>query len=284
MPLYLDTPGLRFDKGYHLDQEEDFPLRPGEKPPQPSPASKQRHSPRHYRMNDRQRHQLNRQIRVEAFCKKQAPDFTGNTPPKAGDAKFTELHSANTVLIPKITGQQATQAGGSYGQATIDQAVERAELLDLLRSTNRTASAIAIDKRDPGLLDRFRMPASHNDAQYAAAGQAFATAIEELSLVTDFTAHGYEGDIVADLRAEAKDLLDAEGDQGGASQTQGAATAALPGLLRQGRDIVKCLDAIIKNRYRNDAATLGAWKIASHVTSSAGGGEEPPAPTPPPVG
>jgi len=49
---------------------------------------------------------------------------------------------------------------------------------------------------------------------------------------------------------------------------------------------VKCLDTIIKNRFRNNAGVLGAWKIASHVTATgSGGGEEEPAPTsPPPAG
>lgn len=278
MPIYWDTPGLKYDDGYHWDQEENFPLRPGEHPAEDVVRLKR--TTRKYRMNDRQRNQLNCLIRVEAFCEARASAFTGNTPPKPGDDKFTTLYAGVTALIPQITGKQATQAGGGYGQATMDQAVEREELLDLLRSTNRTAAAIAIDKNDPGLIDRFRMPASHNDAQYAATGLAFADAIVELSLAADFTAHGYEGNIVADLRAESQDVLDAEGDQGGAAQTQGAATAALPSLLRKGRDQVKCLDAIVKNRYRNDPATLGAWKIASHVTKS-GGGEEaghPPAP------
>ncbi len=41
----------------------------------------------------------------------------------------------------------------------------------------------------------------------------------------------------------------------------------------QGRNLVKCLDTVIKNRFRNDAETLGAWKTASHITASGGGSE-----------
>ncbi|GEM_PF-2297054 len=41
-------------------------------------------------------------------------------------------------------------------------------------------------------------------------GNAFADAIEELNLAADFTDHGYETDVVADLRAEAQDVIDAE--------------------------------------------------------------------------
>lgn len=79
----------------------------------------------------------------------------------------------------------------------------------------------------------------------AATGDAFAAAITELSLASG----------------------------------QAGAAAALPGLLKQGRNLVKCLDTVIKNRFRNDAETLGAWKTASHLTASGGGSEEPPAPT-----
>jgi hypothetical protein len=50
---------------------------------------------------------------------------------------------------------------------------------------------------------------------------------------------------------------------------------------KQRRDLVKCLDVLIKNRFRNKAEVLGAWKMASHVTSTGGGGEEEPPPTPP---
>ena len=237
-------------------------------------------------MNDRQRNQLNRLINVEQFCVDYAAAFT-HTPAKPGDAKFAAAKAQISALIPQITSQQATQASGSFGQATMNQAVERQELVELLRVVNRTAAAIALDKNEPGLMDRFRMPAVTNDALLVATGEAFATAITELNLAADFTDHGYEGDIVADLNAEAADVREAESSQGGALQGQGGATASLPGLLKKGAETVKCLDAILKNRFRNDPATLGAWKIASHVMSTGGGGgEEPPAPTPPtpPVG
>jgi len=281
MPLYFDTPGLRLDEGYQLDQVEDFPNKPGSKPVVPlSPKPHPKHRTHRRRMNDRQRNQLNRLITVKKFCEDRAPAFT-NTPPKGGDVKFASARAKVAALIPQVGAKQAQQASGSYGQTTMDQVVERQELVELLRTTNRTAAAIASDKNDPGLMDRFRMPAVTNDALLVATGEAFANAIMELSLAADFTEHGYEGDIVADLNAEAADLRDAEADQGGALQEQGGATASLPSLLKEGAKAVKTLDAIIKNRFRNDPATLGAWKIASHVITSGGGDEEPPTPPPP---
>jgi hypothetical protein len=60
-------------------------------------------------------------------------------------------------------------------------------------------------------------------------------AITELNLAADFTEHGYEGDLVADLNAEVADVRDAEGDQGGTLQEQGGATASLPQPAEAGR-------------------------------------------------
>lgn len=281
MPLYFDTPGLRFDQGYRWDQVEDFPNKPGDTPPDTSPKPTPNHRTHKRRMNDRQRNQTGRLINVKKFCADHVAAFT-NTPPKGGDAKFTAAQGQISTLLQQITAQQTTQASGSYGQATMNQAVERQELVELLRTVNRTAAAIALDRNEPGLMDRFRMPPLSSDALLVASGRAFATAITELNLAAEFTEHGYEQDIVADLTAEAADVEDAESSQGGALQDQGGATASLPSLLKQGGNAVKCLDAIIKNRFRNDPGTLGAWKIASHVVSTGGGGgEEPPVETPP---
>lgn len=281
MPLYFDTPGLRFDQGYRWDQVEDFPNKPGDTQPDTSPKPTPNHRTHKRRMNDRQRNQTGRLINVKKFCADHTPAFT-NTPPKGRDAKFATAKTQISTLLQQITAQQTTQVSGSYGQATMNQAVERQELVELLRTVNRTAAAIALDRNEPGLMDRFRMPPLSSDAVLVASGRAFATAITELNLAADFTDHGYEQDIVADLTAEAADVEDAESSQGGALQDQGGATASLPSLLKQGSNAVKCLDAIIKNRFRNAPGTLGAWKIASHVISTGGGGgEEPPVETPP---
>ena len=231
-------------------------------------------------MNDRQQHQVNRLLRVKAFCTQHAPDFT-NTPAKPGDAKFASARAGIDTLLPQITATQAVQASGGFGQASTDQAKERDELIEIIRTVNRTARAVATDLNDPGIMDRFRMPAITNDLQLAASGDAFADAIVELNLASAFTNHGYEGDIVADLRAEAQDVRDAESAQGGALSGQSGATAALPGLLSQGRQLVQSLDVVMKNRFRNNPGILGAWKTASHVVTSGGDDQPPPPPAQP---
>ncbi len=217
-------------------------------------------------MNDRQRNQTNRLIRVQGFCTEHAPQFA-QTPTQPGDAMFATVRAALTTLISQITGTQGKQIAGTYSQASVDQAAEREELLELLRTVNRTAQAIAISRQDTGLMERFRMPSSNGDIVLANTGDAFAAAIAELGLVAEFNELGYAGNVAADLLAEAKAVRDAEQQQGGALGSQVGATASLPLLLRQGSNLVKTLDALIKNRFRNRAEILGAWKTASHVTA-----------------
>ena len=266
--------GIKYDSGVRWDEPDA--------PDQPTFTPKLKHHTKTYRMNDKQRNQVQQLLRVEGFCADHATDFT-NTPAKPGDAKFTAARAGIVALVPQITGQQAIQAGGGFGQASVDQEVERLELTELMRSVNRTAGAIAEDNADPGLMDRFRMPHGNSDIELAARGDAFADAIVELNLAAAFTAHGYEGDVVQNLRDEAADVREAETDQGGALSTQAGATASLPSLLRQGRNHVKCLNAVIHNRFRNNPGVLGAWKTASHVTATPSGGDAPPAPPTPPA-
>ena len=264
--------GVRYGSGARYDE-----------PDAPAFTPKLKHSSRPYHMNDRQRNQVQRLLRVEGFCANHAASFT-NTPPKNGDAKFAAARAGIIALRTQITGKQAVQAGGGFGQATAQQEVERQELTELLRSVNRTAGAIAEEKEEPGLMDRFRMPRGNNDAELAARGDAFADAIVELELADEFAANGYEGDLAADLRKEAKDVRDTESDQGGALSVQAGVTAVLPGLLRVARKHVTTLDAVLHNRFGNDAEVLGAWKTASHVTAPpSGGGETVPPATPPPA-
>lgn len=255
-----------------IKQQPPFPIQ---QPPQ--------HPTRLHRMNDRQRNQVQRLLRVKGFCDEYAPLFT-NTPPKPGDVKFAAGRTAIGTLLTQIQGRQAVQASGSFGQASGRQEVERLELVELMRAVIRTAGAIADERDDPALIDRFRMPRGTNDVELVARANAFADAIVELNLAAAFTEHGYEGDVVADLRAEAQDVTDAEQEQGSAQGTQKGATASLPGLLRDARIQVQALDAVIRNRYRNDPDMLARWQTASHVVASGGGGTEPPAPPAPPAG
>lgn len=288
MPLYLDTPGLRLDEGYYLDQVEDFPLRPGEvatPPPATAtpvsyPSLPTRNRKRH--MNDRQRAQVNRLLRVKAFCTNNAAAFT-HTPPEPGDAKFATTRTALDALLPKITGKQAAQVGGGGGQATANQEKERDELIAVLRRVNGTASAIAGERKTPALMERFRMPPLV-DAELVASAEAFATAIEELNLAAAFTEHGWKVNPATRLRAEAEDIGATEQAQANASSVSAGATNALPGLLKEGKVLVTILDNLIKVAFEHDADMLGRWKTASHLQSTGGGGEAPtPTPTPTPT-
>lgn len=67
------------------------------------------------------------------------------------------------------------------------------------------------------------------------------------------------------MQASIDTVLAAKARQSAALAAQTAATAALAAALRRERDAVRELDAIIRNVFRDDPATLAAWKSASHI-------------------
>lgn len=191
-------------------------------------------------------------------------DFT-HTPPTKVDVKFSAARQRLQKAIADLGGKGVIQEGGAFGEATEMQRTLRQDLEEELRNFNRTASAIAEETRNPGLMDRFRMPQGSGDSELRIKALAMAKAIRDLNLADEFTAHGHDEDAAADLEEQAAGFKGSEGEQGVALAEQAGATAALPEVLRQGKSAKKTLDAIFNNRYKGNAEVLGAWKTASHT-------------------
>ena len=109
------------------------------------------------------------------------------------------------------------------------------------------------------------MPDGNGDARLAATARAFATAIRDLSLNDEFSAHGHPADTASALEALIAAFEGSEGDQGAALSQRVGATASIPEKIRQGTAAIKTLDAIIGRVYKKSPATLVAWDAASHV-------------------
>lgn len=229
-------------------------------------------------MNRKQKNEAQMLVRAQAFAEGKAPDFA-NTPTKPGDAKFAATLPELDDTIGKLGGKAAIQAGGAYGEESEDQKVFRGEVEEVLRSINRDAAAIATEKQQPGLMDRFRMLQGTSDDESRTKLIAFADAIEDLGLGDELAALGQE-QTPASLRLMAENFQGTEGDQGNALADQTGATKAIPVLLREGRALVKILNSLFHNRYQGNAEVLGAWKTASAVRKT-DTPDEPPAPPAP---
>jgi len=115
----------------------------------------------------------------------------------------------------------------------------------------------------------------------ATAARAFATDAAPLS--AQFIAHELPADFLADLNADIAALEAAISDQSGGVGDHVAANAAIDDAIDRGVEVVRKLDAIVKNKYANNPATLAEWTSASHTERAPRRKASTPATPPPPA-
>ena len=107
------------------------------------------------------------------------------------------------------------------------------------------------------------MPRGNNDAQLLAAARSFLT--EATLHKADFIAYGMPEDFLEDLQADIEAFEAALGMTSSATDSHVEATAAIDEAIRNGMIIVRILNGIVKNVFRNDVGKLAAWLSASHI-------------------
>lgn len=229
--------------------------------------------------NENRRHQMF--VRVDDFGQGHASDFA---PASLARQHFTDLGTVIGELDAHAAAE--TSGRGEARQATESRAQARAELRENLEAINRTARAMAAEV--PGIDDKFRLPRGNNDQQLLHAARAFREDAQPLE--AQFIAHEMPADFLADLQADINALANAISQQGSGVGSHVAAGAAIDDTISRGNELVRKLDAIMRNKYANNPAVLAQWTSASHTeraprrAAAAGGGNTPPAQgsTPPP--
>ena len=181
-------------------------------------------------------------------------------------------------IIAELNAHAATQVSGAAQEATSHRAVTRQALRDDLRAIARTAEAIAQDT--PGFDDKFRMPPVGNDSALLHAARSFAANAEPFS--TRFINHAMPADFLADLNTDIANFEAAIHERASSVGTQVSAGISIDELIADGLVIVKKLDAIVRNKYADDAATLAEWTSASHTERSPKKKTAAPSAAPPP--
>jgi len=95
------------------------------------------------------------------------------------------------------------------------------------------------------------------------AARAFKAAAEPLK--AHFIAHEMSADFLDELQEDLDDFESAISDQSSGVGNRVAAGAGLDELIERGNEIVRKLDAIVRNKYANNAAVLAEWTSASHT-------------------
>ena len=193
--------------------------------------------------------------RVRDFGASRTIDFP---PDSLGRQMFAEVTAVVTELA-----RQATVQAASAGSASVSSAARarlRASLRGDLRHICRTAGVVLAGQ--PDLKKRFRLPES-GDVRWLAAARAIAEAAEPL--VAEFIQHEMPADFLVKLRSDIAAFESAVHDQNQTREARTTATSSLGTLRMRGMKAMRHLDVTVRNKYRNDTASLAAWKSASHI-------------------
>ena len=227
-------------------------------------------------MDDRENRKAEMFMRVHVFGTARSADFGPTT---LGGQTFTALGQ----LIAELNDQASSQATG-FGlaeQGTSRRSVTRQALRDALRAISRTAEAIAQDV--PGFDDPFHMPRPGNDQNLLQAARSIAASATPVS--AQFISHAMPADFLTDLNSDIDDFQAAINHQSTGVGSHVQAGESIDQMIAEGLKLVKKLDAIVRNTYSNDPATLAQWTSASHTERGARRPQSasPPSPTPPPA-
>lgn len=207
-------------------------------------------------MNDLETRRYEMFVRVRDFGTTHAASFPATT---LGGEQYAVVGAA----VEDLTRAAASQSSGvgSAQHATASRSVARAGLHEDLQAITQTARAMALD--DPGLENKFRMPRSGSDSSLLTAARAFA--LDAVPLKADFIKHELPVTFLADLQTAINDFEHAVGSQNANRETHVSATVSIDSTIERGMNAVRRLDAIVRNKFRDDPATLAAWESARHV-------------------
>src|SRR5881394_1086896 len=186
-------------------------------------------------------------VRVREFAKQRVVDFVANS-------LFAQLLAALTTVITEIETLSAAEqsARGHALQGTELRSHAREALEEALRAIRRTARVM--EDEFPGISAKFRLPENNNDNELLNAARAFLA--EATALKAQFIAHALAEDFLEDLQADIAAFAEAISGQSTSVGNHVAASAALDDAFRRGLEIVRKLDAIIRNKYANNRAVL----------------------------
>ncbi|HYH85130.1 MAG TPA: hypothetical protein VEX60_06580, partial [Pyrinomonadaceae bacterium] len=163
-------------------------------------------------------------------------------------------------ILNEMAASQSSGVGSAH-QATASRTNAREALRESLQAVTRTARAMALDT--PGLENKFRLPRSGSDQALLNTARAFVA--DATPLKPDFIRHELAASFIEDLQADIADLERAIGGQNTGRDAHVTATASIDSTVERGMVAVTRLDAIVRNKFRDNPATLAAWESARHV-------------------
>jgi hypothetical protein len=208
------------------------------------------------KMDDKERSANEMFVRVQNFGAARVADFPAGS---IGDELFASVRAAVADFDKHSAGQSSGASDARRGTSIKDGA--RAALSDDLDQMSRTARAMAF--KIDGLDEKFRLPRYLNDQKLLETARAFAA--DAVAFKDAFIRYGMPADFLEDLAADIADFEAASHSQNLGIENQVTATAGVNTARQQGMNAVRQLDAVVRNKYRDDPTTLAAWERARHI-------------------
>jgi hypothetical protein len=210
-------------------------------------------------MKDVATHRLETFVRVRQFGTTHAQSLSAV--PRGAEA-LSELNAD----IAELEGHTTAQASSARAtkEGTTVKAGAFAALREDMEAINRTARAMAHTM--PGLEEKFRLPRNAGVRAWLSAARSFAQDAEPIK--SEFVRRGLPASFIEDLRADTDALESSIESRAQKKGARVAATASIDDAIERGMNAVRELDAIVRNTFRDDPATLAEWTSASHTERS----------------
>lgn len=224
-------------------------------------------------MNARQRRLHERAQRVVLFVESRSEDFPDGS---RGAGLLTQIKAELATLGAHDVARMVSASKKEQGSA--GRRTTREELRSILSAVMNTGQTLGLDR--PEMRGLFSFPdADRSDQTLVTSARAAADAATPF--VSLFVECGLPPTFIADLRALADSLenyisLQAEGLAGRADSN-----VSTEETLKHITGLIERLDNIIRNKYRDDPATLLAWERARHVENAPQHQDEDASPPPP---
>ena len=190
-----------------------------------------------------------------------------------------QLFTAVAQIVVELDSQNVNQSSGRGSAQSIaaTKATLREDLREAMLAINRTARALAFDT--PGLDNQFRLPRGTNDQNLLNAARTFAA--DAAPIKEAFLKHEMPADFIQRLNQLINDFEQASTQKASAVSVHVAAKIKMDETIARGLQAVRQLDALIRNKFNGDPATLANWTRASHVAYRKPNNQSEPPPTDP---
>jgi len=201
--------------------------------------------------------------RVEML--KQVKDFgIAHSNSFAANSLGKSLFDSVAQIVTELENKGASQISGrnaAQNSAAIKSNI-RTDLREMLLAINRTARVMA--EETPEFEAKFRMPRNINDQKLLNAARAFV--LDATPLKDNFIRHELAPDFLDQLNGLITSFEHASSQKAAAVGTHVAARLTIDENVEHGMQLVRQLDAIMRNKFNGDPVTLSAWTRASHVS------------------